>query len=143
MDGTRTSGGLKMMKPGFNIIEKKEYNEIFHDKISVLEFLKKSSKGEELPFNFAVLGLENLIYFAKDPKELSKYVKNILQDSANVFIKKNYVIQIVMEGQLDVVESNEKPKVLYLNKEFSLYPIFGRVKQVDVKHFLAPLNLQS
>ncbi|GAI42779.1 unnamed protein product, partial [marine sediment metagenome] len=55
----------------------------------------------------------------------------------------SYIIQLVIEGDIQVVESTEKPRVLYKNEEFNLYPVIGRVKQLDLKHFHAPLNLQS
>jgi len=83
------------------------------------------------------------LYQAKDIEEISRYISNLLQDAANFLVRGNYIIQIIIEGELFVVETYERPRVKYKNKEFLLYPIFGKVKQVDLKHFIAPLNLQS
>lgn len=133
------------MDIGFNIIEKEEYfSQIFKERLSILEFLRQTFfKKKKFPLNFAVFGLENLLYHSEDPEQISKYIKNLLQDAANFFVRGNYIIQIVVDGQLEVVESYERPRIIYKNKAFILYPIFGRVKQIDHKHFLAPLNLQS
>lgn len=132
------------MEIGFNIVERREYrNQIFPDRLSIIEFLKKVLREKRLPYNIAVFGLEELLYQAKDIEEISRYISNLLQDAANFLVRGNYIIQIVIEGELFVVETYERPRVKYKNKEFLLYPIFGKVKQVDLKHFIAPLNLQS
>ena len=132
------------MEIGFNIIERREYrNQIFPDRLSIIEFLRKVLREERLPYNIAVFGLEELLYQAEDIEEISRYISNLLQDAANFLVRGNYIIQIVIEGELFVVETYERPRVKYKNKEFLLYPIFGKVKQVDLKHFIAPLNLQS
>ena len=130
------------MDIGFNIIEKTN-PQIFEEKISIIEFLRKIRKEEKFPYNFAITGVDTLLYHAKDIKKVSTYIREILQDQANFLVAGNYIIQVVIEGTLHVVESFERPRVNYKEKEFLLYPIFGRVKQIDLKHFLAPLNLLS
>ena len=127
---------------GFNIIEKTN-PEIFKEKMSIIEFLRKVRKEEKLPNNFAVTGLDTLLYYSKDKEKVSKYIRNTLQDHANFLVRGNYIIQIVMEGTLHIVETYERPRVKYKDQEFLIFTIFGRVKQVDLKHFLAPLNLTS
>jgi hypothetical protein len=131
-----------MMDIGFNLIEK-SHPEIFEEKIGIIEFLRRIMKGEKLSYNLAVIGLDTLLYYAEDEEGISRHVRNILQDHANSFVAGNYIIQIIIEGNLYVVESSERPRVKYREEELLLYPIFGRVKQVDVKHFFAPLNLVS
>ncbi|RKX52785.1 MAG: hypothetical protein DRP30_05640 [Thermotoga sp.] len=132
------------MDIGFNIIEKKEHsNEIFKDRISIVEFLRQVYREEEIPLNIAVFGIDNLLYYSKEPERISRKIGNILQDAANFFVRRYYIIQIVVEEKIEIVETSEKPRVNYKDKQFLLYPIFGRVKQVDFKHFIAPLNLQS
>lgn len=130
------------MDIGFNLIEK-SHPEIFEEKIGIIEFLRRIMKGEKLSYNLAVIGLDTLLYYAEDEEGISRHVRNILQDHANSFVAGNYIIQIIIEGNLYVVESSERPRVKYREEELLLYPIFGRVKQVDVKHFFAPLNLVS
>ena len=127
---------------GFNIIEKTN-PEIFKEKMSIIEFLRKVRKEEKLPNNFAVIGLDTLLYYTKDREKVSRYIRNTLQDHANFLVRGNYIIQIVMEGTLHIVETYERPRVKYKDQEFLIFTIFGRVKQVDLKHFLAPLNLTS
>jgi len=132
------------MEIGFNIIARKEYQDkIFPDRLSIIEFLRKVWREERLPYNIAVFGLEELLYQAEDLEKISRYISNLLQDAANFLVRGNYIIQIVIEGELSVVETYERPRVSYKNKEFLLYPIFGKVKQIGFKHFIAPLNLQS
>lgn len=123
-----------MMDIGFNLIEK-SHPEIFEEKIGIIEFLRRIMKGEKLSYNLAVIGLDTLLYYAEDEEGISRHVRNILQDHANSFVAGNYIIQIIIEGNLYVVESSERPRVKYREEELLLYPIFGRVKQVDVKHF--------
>jgi len=132
------------MEIGFNIIARKEYQDkIFPDRLSIIEFLRKVWREERLPYNIAVFGLEELLYQAEDLEKISRYISNLLQDAANFLVRGNYIIQIIIEGELFVVETYERPRVRYKNKEFLLYPIFGKVKQIGLKHFVAPLNLQS
>lgn len=130
------------MDIGFNIIEKSNPN-IFREKISIIRFLKDLISGKKFPRDFAVYGLDCLLYYTGDRDEISRYIRNILQDNANNLVAESYIIQLVIEGNIEVVESDERPKLFYKNEEFYLYPIIGRVKRLDLKHFLAPLNLQS
>lgn len=135
---------MAKMYVGFHIIERKEYSDqVFKERMSIVEFLRQVKREEKLPINFAVLGLDNMLYYAENPNELSKKIRFLLQDAANFLVRGNYIIQIVIESKIEIVESSERPRIIYKEKEFHLYPIFGRVKQVDVKHFIAPLNLQS
>lgn len=132
------------MDIGFNIMEKREYSsQIFKDRMSIVEFLRQVYREEELPLNFAVIGIESLLYYVEDPEKISRKIRNLLQDAANFLVRGNYIIQIVVEGKIEIVETSEKPRINYKDKQILLYPIFGRVKQVDLKHFIAPLNLQS
>ncbi|MBE0477819.1 hypothetical protein IBX65_01700 [Candidatus Aerophobetes bacterium] len=130
------------MDIGFNIIDKNN-PQIFKEKISIIQFLKDLRDEKRFPRDFAVYGLDALLYYAKDRTEIAQYVRNILQDNANQLVAGNYIIQIVIEGNLEVVETDERPRVVYKNEEFYLYPVTGRVKRLDLKHFYAPLNLQS
>ncbi|RLI08131.1 hypothetical protein DRO24_01775 [Candidatus Bathyarchaeota archaeon] len=132
------------MNIGFNIIEKREYpDKIFKERVSIIEFLRKVLKESKLPYNFAVFGLEALLYHAEDMDEISRYIRNLLQDKTNFLVRGNYIIQMAIDGKIEVVETYERPRIKYKDKEFLIYPIFGRVKQIDLKHFIAPLNLQS
>ncbi len=132
------------MDIGFNIMEQREYpGQIFEEKMSIIEFLRRVYREEKLPLNLSVSGIDTLLYFSRDPERLSRKIRNLLQDAANFLVKGNYIIQILIEGKMEIVESSERPRVNYKDKQFLLYSIFGRVRQVDLKHFIAPLNLQS
>jgi len=132
------------MNIGFNIIEKKEYsNQIFKDRMSIVEFLRQVYREEKLPLNLSVFGIESLLYYSEEPEKISRKIRNLLQDAANFLVRGNYIVQIVVDGKIEIVESSERPRVNYKDKQILLYPIFGRVKQVDLKHFIAPLNLLS
>ena len=130
------------MDIGFNIIHKSN-PDIFNERVSIIQFLKDLNEDKRFPPDFAVFGLDSLLYYAKDRDEIGKYIRNILQDNANQLVAGGYIIQIVIEGDIKVVESDERPRVVYKNEEFHLYPVIGRVKRLDLKHFHAPLNLQS
>jgi hypothetical protein len=130
------------MDIGFNIIEKSHPN-VFREKISIIQFLKDLSNEKWFPRDFAIFGLDSLLYYAQDKDEIAKYIRNILQDNANSLVARSYIIQFVIEGNIIVVESDERPRVVYKNEEFHLYPVIGRVKRLDLKHFHAPLNLLS
>jgi len=130
------------MDIGFNIISKNN-PQIFAEKMSIIQFLKGLNKGEKFPPDFAVIGLDSLLYYAENKEETSKYIKNILLDNVNHLVAGNYIVQIVIEGDIQVVEDSEKPRVNYKNEEFNLYPILGRMKRLDLRYFHTPLNLQS
>ncbi|MEW6621295.1 MAG: hypothetical protein AB1422_18520 [bacterium] len=130
------------MDIGFNIIEKSN-PDIFRENISIIQFLKDLHNGKRFPRDFAVYGLDSLLYYAENRGEIARYIRNILQDNANHLVAGSYIIQLVMEGDIKVVESDERPMAVYKNEEFHLYPVIGRVKRLDLKHFHAPLNLQS
>lgn len=135
---------MASMDIGFNIMEKKEYsNQIFKERMSIVEFLRQVYREEKLPLNLAVFGVESLLYYSEEPEKISRKIRNLLQDAANFLVRGNYIIQIVVDGEIEIVESSERPRINYKDKQILLYPIFGRVKQVDLKHFIAPLNLQS
>lgn len=105
--------------------------------------LKIVKDEKTLPYEFAVTGLDTLLFYASEPEKVARYINNLLRDKANFLTRKQYTIQVLVRGELEVIESNERPRLHYMNKEFLLYNIFGRVKQIRSKHFLAPLNLQS
>lgn len=131
-----------MMDIGFNIIERNN-PEIFPEKISIIKFLKGLEKGEKFSRDFAIIGVDSLIYYVENRDDISKYIKNILLDNVNQLVARNYIIQVIIEGRLEVVEDAEKPIVNYKNETFNLYQIFGRMKRIDLRHFHAPLNIQS
>ena len=61
------------MDIGFNIIEKKEHSkQIFKDRMSVVEFLRKVYREEKLPLNFAVFGIDNFLYYSEEPEKISR-----------------------------------------------------------------------
>jgi len=132
------------MDIGFNIIERKEYsNQIFKDRMSIVEFLRHVYREEKLPLNLSVFGIESLLYYSEEPEKTSRKIRNLMQDAANLLVRGNYIIQIIVDGKIEIVESSERPRINYKDKQILLYPIFGRVMQVDLKHFIAPLNLLS
>ena len=126
----------------YYIIEKSN-KDIFKDKISIIEFIKNLIIQKRFYPDLAVIGLDALLYYSEKREEISRYIRNTLQDNANHLISGSYIIQIVIEGDLQVIEDAEKPRVIYKNKEFNLYSIFGRLKRLDLKHFYVPLNIQS
>lgn len=130
------------MDIGFNIILRNNPG-IFKERIGIIQFLKNLNEGKRFPPDFAVFGLDALLYYTEDRERIAKYIRNILQDNANHLVTGNYIIQIIIEGDIKVVESDERPIVVYKNEEFPLYPVIGRVRRLDLKHFHAPLNLQS
>jgi len=132
------------VNPGFNIIEEKHYpNEVFETKIGIIELLKIVKDEKTLPYEFTITGLDALLYYASEPEKIARYINDLLRDKANFLTRKQYIIQVLIRGELEVIESNDRPRLHYMNKEFLLYDIFGRTKQIRSKHFLAPLNLQS
>jgi hypothetical protein len=130
------------MNIGFNIIEFK-HPDLFREKISIIRFLQAVEKNEKLPPNFAILGLDSLLYFAEDPEEAAKYIKDILIENVNFLVAGKHIIQVVCEGDLEVLEDAEKPVVHIADKSVELYPVFGRMHRIDVNHFFVPLNIQS
>jgi len=129
---------------GFNIFEEKYYpDKVFKTKIGIIELLKIVKHEETLPYEFVVTGLDALLFYANEPEKIARYINDLLGNKANFLTRKQYIVQVLIKGQLEVVEGNDRPRLHYKNKEFLLYKVFGRVKQIGSKHFLAPLNLWS
>ncbi len=132
------------MMAGFNIIEKRDFNdEILKIKFSFINFLRKIYKKEKLPIAFAVEGLEDILFCADSYEQVSSYINKLLRDRASFLSKKLYVIQIIISGSLKIFESSDRPRIEYKNKYFQIHDIFGRVYSIDSNHFRAPLNIQS
>ena len=94
---------------GFNIIHRSN-PDIFRERISIIQFLGDLNRGSKFPPDFAVFGLDSLLYYVEDREKMAKYIRHTLQDNANYLTSGNYIIQIVIEGDIKVVESDEKPK---------------------------------
>lgn len=100
------------MDLGFNIIQQ-DNPDIFDERVSLVSFLKAVEDNENLPYDIAVTGLDTFLYYAENRLEASRIIRDILEDNVNYLLMRNYIIQIVLNGELEVTIDNEKPKVKY------------------------------
>jgi len=130
---------LKILDVGYNFVERAsigEKYEEFEENISIVDFLRKMKRKQEISKKIAVSGLDVLLF--KD-KRMSKYVRRILSDRTSYFFKRNPVIVFIVGDKLII---NRKPKIRIMGDEIDLHPLFGnRLTQKDVDWFHSPFNI--
>lgn len=87
------------LKHGFNIVEK-EF-EPFENSSTILEFLGKIRRKEQLPSRITVIGLDILLSNSANNNEMVEYIRNILRNGqSNGLIRPNAVIQFKIDGKI-------------------------------------------
>jgi len=127
----------KLMEVGYNLVERrligKEFEEI-EDKLSVIEFLRRLKRKQEIKPRICVIGLDEALL---GDKYIAGYIREVLVDSINIL--RTYIIQFQMNGLLTF---NREPKIRYRGKEISLTPLFGnRIKMKSIGYFHSPVNI--
>lgn len=135
------------MKVGYNIVDNESLInnevEILRNKMSIIEFLKRVKKEEDIPLDICITGLDTLIAYAEKPLDLSKFIKKILIEKSNFLLRQNLVIQFLMDGKLQVTDDDSKPKSVIDKNIIELNHIFGKLKREDIHYFFTQLNLSS
>ena len=130
---------MKVLSVGYNLVERKsigEKYEEFEERMSIINFLRRIKRKEEIPKKVAVIGFDALLL--QDDK-MSRHIRRILSDSTSYFFKRNPIIVFIIGERLVI---DREPKIRFRGKEMNLYPIFGnRLTQKDVDWFHSPFNI--
>jgi len=137
-------GGSQSMDVGFNLIEEKSIEsgkvELFENKMSIIQFLRKVSRMEDIPLDVSIIGFDQLLFSAVDRKEMTKYIRDLLIEKVNFLLNKSPCVQIIVDGSL---EQWQKPIIRLNNEDLDVYTIFGKMERRDVNWFYTGLNIQS
>ncbi len=113
----------------------------YEDGLSIVEFLRRVDRREELPYDVTVTGLDDYLAASDDPRETAEYVHRTLRDRVNFLLNRNPVVQFVV----DDVEHWKGGGVLPVDgTEIRLSTIFGgSVQQEGPGWYSSEFNVQS
>ena len=70
---------------------------IYDDELSIVEFLRRVDRREELPLDVTVTGLDHYLAAADDPGDAAEYVHTMLRDRVNFILNQSPVVQFVVD----------------------------------------------
>lgn len=127
---------------GYHVVSTDALDNIeeFNEQMSIVEFLRKVERQEELPDDIAVHGLDDLLHGAADPDSVGEYIHSILRNNVSFLSRNYYRVQFIV----DDVEYWDEPVLTASDGRISLDSIFrGRLTQEGPGIFSSNLNLQS
>jgi len=130
---------MKVLNVGYNLVERKaigEKYEDFEERISIIQFLRKIKRGEDIPKKVTVTGLDILLL---QNEKTSRYIRKILSNATSYLFKRNPIIMFTVEERLVM---DREQKIRYMDKEIRLNPLFGnRLTQKDLDWLHSPFNI--
>ena len=111
----------------------------FDDEMSVIEFLRRVTRMNSLPYDVTVYGLEDFICGANSPRDACEYIHNVLRDHANFLLTENPRVQFVV----DDLEYWDEPVFRDGNDEIPLRDIFHGIEQEGSGWYYSNINVQS
>lgn len=129
---------------GYHVVSADTLGDVeeFDERMSIIEFLRKVDRQEELPYDMTVYGLDDLLYGSDNTREVGRYLHKILRDNVNYLSFHNHRIQFIVD---DVGFWKGEPKLTGGDDRISLGVIFrGGLTDTDFPGiFSSKLNLQS
>jgi hypothetical protein len=118
-----------------------EHGDGTYEELSVVEFLRRLERREELPYDMTITGLDDYLAASEDPREAAEYVHTVLRDRVNFVLTRNPVVQFVVED----VEHWKGGGVIPVGEEkVRLVTIFGgSVTQEGPGWYSSEFNVQS
>jgi len=133
-----------VMRPGaYNIVEQSAGYDAYPTTLSIIEFLRVVWREESLPAReVTVTGLDTLLVGVPQDqqREVARFIRDALQDVANLMFNRNQTVQFVVRGKIDRAQDFEirQPSGEYAN----LTAIFGNRLQQEANDWLvAPLSI--
>lgn len=113
----------------------------YQDELSIVEFLRRLERREDLPYDVTVTGLDDYLAASDNPRESAEYVHKVLRDRVNFVLTRNPVVQFVVED----VEHWKGTGVIQLGEDsIRLVTIFGgSVTQEGAGWYSSEFNVQS
>lgn len=85
----------------------------YDDELSIVEFLRRVYRKEEIPLDVTVTGLHEYLAAADDPRGAAEFIHQILRDRVNFILNQSPVIQFIVDdiehwdgGQLPISDEN-------------------------------------
>jgi len=69
----------------------------YEDELSIVEFLRRIRRREELPLDVTVTGLDHYLAAADGHRDAAEYVHTILRDRVNFILNQSPVVQFVVD----------------------------------------------
>jgi antitoxin component of RelBE/YafQ-DinJ toxin-antitoxin module len=69
----------------------------FDDELSIVEFLRRIERTEELPLDVTVTGLDDYIEASDDSERAAKFIHEVLRDHVNFILNQSPVVQFVVK----------------------------------------------
>ena len=91
---------MKALTVGYNLVERDSIGEKYEDlqeRMSIIDFLRRIKRKEEIPKKVAVTGFDVLL---SQNRKFSTYIRRIFSDSTNYFFKRNPIVIFIVGGRL-------------------------------------------
>lgn len=127
---------------GYHVIDEDALDDygVFDEEMSIVEFLRRLKRREEIPHDMTVRGLDDYLLGVDDAEEACDYIHRLLRDRVNYLNLRNPRVQFVV----DDVENWSGPVIPTGNKPIKLNRIFhGSMEQSGPGWYSSNLNVQS
>ena len=127
---------------GYHVIERDALDpeNTFSNEMSVVEFLRRVERTEDIPYDVTVYGFDSYLRRADEPEAVCEYIHYLLSERVNFLMNKNPIVQFVV----DEVEFWTEPVLLDGDNHIRLNTIFsGNLEQEGAGWFSSNLNITS
>jgi hypothetical protein len=127
---------------GYHVVARDalDAEDIFDNEMSVVEFLRRVDKMDDLPYNVTVHGLDTYLQGAEDPEEISSYINGVFSERVNFLLNKNPIVQFVV----DDVEFWDEPVIPDDDGDIRLNIVFqGNLQPEGPSWHYSRLNVTS
>ena len=117
---------------GYNVLLKEEEPAEGFAKMSIIEFLRETRRGQELPKKVAIYGLESLLLTNKDSRAGTKFIRNMFRANNRLFREKSYTFLFIPRKELYV---NRDVYLKAEDKKANVSSLFGlrlQIKEVGL-----------
>jgi hypothetical protein len=132
-----------MLDIGYHVIEEDaidDHGGVFDEQMSIVEFLRRVDRMNEIPMDVTVYGLDAYLRGAHDSERVAEYIHSLLRDRVNFLLNQQPVVQFVV----DEVQTWDGPVIPDDDERIELNPIFhGSLSQQGVGWYSSNLNVQS
>jgi hypothetical protein len=127
---------------GYHVVARDalEPGDRFDNEMSVVEFLRRIDKMDDIPYNVTVHGLDAFLQGAEDPESLCSYINQLFSERVNFLLNKNPIVQFVV----DDVEFWDEPVIPDADSDIRLNTMFhGHLEPEGPSWHYSRLNVTS
>lgn len=130
---------MELMETGYNLVERNSIGDKY-EKIerimSIVNFLRRLSRGARIPKKIAVTGLGT---FLATNDKVKRRCRILLSEGSEILFKRACIIQFIIEGKLVM---NRNPRIIRKGRKINLTPVFGtKLSQRRVDWYHSPFNI--